>query len=137
MAIHVEKPGGSNPTALEKGRRNSQPRVANPGDGSFTGTGVHKYKGELAKATADVHKFGADASAAKFALVQCGGWIIADNSDVTGAEPPALTSQEGSGDLAARHDFGSQHFDFSSQSREFGQAQDGIGGVFADAENIE
>lgn len=137
MAVYVEKPRGGDPAALKKRRRNGEARVANPGDGAFTGTGIHENEGKLAEAAADVDEFRANAGAAKFALVECGGGIIADDADVAGAESPPLASEEGSSYLTAGHDFGAKHFDFGSQGGELSQAQDGVRGVFADAEDVE
>ena len=65
------------------------------------------------------------------------GRVIADNSDIASAQSPALASDERSGDLTAGHDARAQDFDFGAEGREAGKAQNGVGGIFADAEDVE
>lgn len=45
VPINVKKAGGRDPDSLNEGRRDGEARVASPGDGSFAGRGVYKYKG--------------------------------------------------------------------------------------------
>jgi hypothetical protein len=74
-----------------------------------------------------------DSGAAKFAAVDLGGGVIADNSDIVGAEAPSLAGYEGSRDLASGEDLGAEHFDFGAEGGKPGELEDGVGGVFADA----
>lgn len=79
----------------------------------------------------------ADAGSAKFTTMDFGGGIVANDADIVCAEPPALASNEGGGDLASGHDAGTEHLDFRPESGETRETQDGVGSVFADAEDVE
>jgi len=78
-----------------------------------------------------------DAFATQFAAVQFGGVVVADAADIVRAQSPTLARDQSSGDLAAGHDLRVERFDLGAERGELRNLQDSVGGVFADAENIE
>ena len=84
-----------------------------------------------------MNEVGPNASSAEFTLVEFGCGVIADDADVVAAESPTLAGDERSGYLASGHDASAEHLDFGAERREAREAQDGVGGVFADAEDVE
>ena len=48
-----------------------------------------------------------------------------------------MAGDECGGDLAAGHDLRAEHFYFGAEGGELGELENGVGGVFADAENVE
>ena len=75
--------------------------------------------------------------AAEFAAMDFGGRVVTDDADVVGTQAPALAGDEGRGHLASGHDACTEHFYFSAQGGELGKAENGIGGVLADAQDVE
>jgi len=78
-----------------------------------------------------------DAGTVEFSAVEVGGVVVADSADVVGAKPPALAGDQCGGDLAAGEDLCAEHFQFGAEGGELGELEDGVRGVFADAENVE
>jgi hypothetical protein len=78
-----------------------------------------------------------DVRGAEFAAMQFGGVVVADATDVVRPESPALAGNHGGSHLAAEHDARAKGFDLRAERRELGDLQNGVGGVFADAEDIE
>ena len=91
----------------------------------------------MAERSGDLGEVAVDAGAAKFAAVKVSGVIVADGADIVGAQSPPLAGDESGGDLAAGHDLCAEHFYFGAEGGELGKLEDSVGGVFADAENIE
>ena len=69
--------------------------------------------------------------------MEVGSVVVPDDADVVCAKPPALAGDECGGDLAAGHNLCAEHFYFRAEGRELGKLEDGVGGVFADAEDVE
>jgi hypothetical protein len=91
----------------------------------------------LAQSARDFDQVDVDSGTAKFATVKFGGGVVADDSDIVGAEAPSLAGDEGGGDLAAREDLRAEHFDLGAEGGELGKSENSVGGVFADAEDVE
>ena len=71
------------------------------------------------------------------AAVQLGGMVVSNATNVMGAEAPALAGDHRGSDLTTEHDLGAESFDLGAESRELGNLQDCVGGVLADAEDVE
>ena len=78
-----------------------------------------------------------DALLAKVAAVHLGDMVLSHATNVMGAEAPALAGDECGGDLTAKHDLGVESLDFGAQLRKLCNLQNGVSGVFADAEDVE
>jgi len=137
VPVHVQESSGSDPSSLEKGRRDSEARVAAPNNGALPGTCINQDEGHLAERSRNLGEIAMDSGAAEFAAMQVGGVVVPDDSNIMSAESPALAGDEGGCDLASRHDLGTEHFQLGTQSRELGELQNGVGGVFADAQDVK
>ena len=91
----------------------------------------------MAERSGDLGEVAVDAGTMEFSAVKVSGVVVADGTDVVSVQAPPLAGDECSGDLAARHDLCAEHFYFGAEGGELGKLEDGIGGVFADAENVE
>ena len=78
-----------------------------------------------------------DALLAEVVAVRLGGMVVSNGTNVMGAETPALAGDQGGGYLSAEHDLGAESFDFGAESRELRNLQNRVGGVLADAEDVE
>lgn len=137
MPVQVEEASGGHPISLKESGRDGQSRITNPRDGAFAGTGVHKDEGQLAQAVRNVDKVGANPGALKFVAMNLGGGVVANHSDIVGSQPPPPTSDERRSYLAAGHNSSGEHFHFGAEGGELGELHHGVGGVFADAQNVE
>ena len=66
-----------------------------------------------------------------------GGEVVAEFADVAGAEMPVLAGDYGGGDLSAGEGADGGVFSFGAAGGEFGEGDDGIGGVEAYADEID
>jgi len=137
MTVDVEKPSRGDPVFLNKGRRDAEARVAVPGDGAFAGLRVDENEGQMARGAAADGQMNGDAFATEGAAVEFGSRIVSDAADIMRAKSPTATSDHGGSDLAAEQDLRAENFCFVAGTREAGELVDGVGGVFADAEDVE
>lgn len=75
--------------------------------------------------------------APKFSALQHAGIIVAGLSAVPGTESPGRACLESARDLSAGQDVARNDFYFSAGSREVGDFKQSIGGIEADADNID
>ena len=78
-----------------------------------------------------------DALLAEVAAVHLGDVVLSNAANVMCAEAPALAGDEGGGNLTAKHNLGVEGLDFGAQPRKLRNLQNGVGGVFADAEDVK
>jgi len=78
-----------------------------------------------------------DAGTAELAAVEFCRGVVADGANVMSAQAPPLAGDQRRSDLAAGHDLGAEHFELGAEGGELGKLEHGVGGVFADAEDIE
>lgn len=78
-----------------------------------------------------------DSGMAEFAAMKVCSRVVADNTHVMRTQAPSLAGDESGGYLSAGHDLRAEHFDFGAEGGELRELQDGVGGVFADAEDVE
>ena len=78
-----------------------------------------------------------DALLAEVLTVQLGGMVVTNGTNVMGAESPVLAGDQGGSHLTAEHDLGVESLDFGAELRKLRNLQNGVGGVFADAEDVE
>ena len=78
-----------------------------------------------------------DAFATEGAAVEFGGGIVADTAYVMRAKSPLAASDHGGGDLSAEEDLRVQNFGFMAGSREARKLVNVVGGIFADAKDVE
>jgi len=107
-----------------------------PEDGAFAGV-VDEDEGLLAGAAGSGEEVGFDAGASEFGAVERGGVVIADFADVTRAQAPVLAGDHGGGNLAAEQNLRGTKFDFGAAGRIVGDGDEGVGGVEADADDVE
>jgi len=137
MTVNVEKPSRGDPVFCNKGRRDAEARVAVPGDGAFAGLRVDKNEGQMTRGAAAEGQMKGNAFATEGAAVEFGSRIVSDAADIMRAKSPTAASDHGGGDLAAEKDLRAENFCFMTGTRETGELVDGVGGVFADAEDVE
>jgi hypothetical protein len=80
---------------------------------------------------------GLDTGASKFRAMERGGVVVADFADVAGAQAPLLAGDHGGGDLAAGQNLGGAEFDFGATGGIVGDGDESVGGVEADADDVE
>ena len=78
-----------------------------------------------------------DVLAMEFPSVQVGSVIVADATNVVGAETPALAGNDRGGDLTAEHELSVERLHLRAQFGERADGENSVGGVFADAQNVE
>ena len=78
-----------------------------------------------------------DAGTAEFAAVEFCRGVVADGANVMSAQAPPLAGDQRRSDLAAGHDLGAEHFELGAEGGELGELQHGVGGVLADAQDVE
>ena len=91
----------------------------------------------MAQRSRYVDEVDVDLSTPEFTLMQFGGVVVADDSNIMSAESPSLAGDERGGDLAARKDLGAEHFDLGTEIGELGKLQNRVGGVLADPKYVE
>ncbi len=79
---------------------------------------------------------GIDAFALHFRLLEISGRVVADFPDVARRQSPAAAGDHGAGHLSSGTHLGGEQFDFGIRRGEAGQAQDRVGGVDSDADDI-
>ena len=78
-----------------------------------------------------------DALLPEVAAVQLSGVVVSNATHVMGAEAPSLAGYQGGGYLTTEHDLGAESFDLGAERRELSNLQNRVGGVLADAEDVE
>jgi len=91
----------------------------------------------LAGAAGGGEEMGFDAPAVELGAMELGGVVVPDFADVTGAQTPVLAGNHGGGDLAAEQNLRGAKFDFGAAGRIVGDGDEGVGGVEADADDVE
>lgn len=137
VAVDIEQAGARDPMLLEEGKRNAETRVPMPDDGAFAGVLVDEDEGKVAGRVPNGSEFRGNALAAKGAAMKFGDRIVAHAADVVRAESPAAASNHGGGDLSPEKDLRVEDFGFVAGRGEAGELVDMIGGIFADAEDVE
>src|SRR5271163_4054217 len=111
----MQEPGGSYPGSLEEGWRHGEPRIAPPDNGAFPGTGINKDERHLAKRSRGFGEIAMDTGTPEFATMKLGKRIVAHHTNVMGAQPPALASDERGCHLATGHDLYAEHLRLGAQ----------------------
>ena len=108
-----------------------------PDDGAFAGMLVDEDEREVAGRVPNGGEVRGDAFATEGAEMKFGGVVVAHAADVAWAESPTAAGDHGGSDLSAEEDLRVQDFDFVAGSGEMRELVDVVGGVFADAEEVE
>src|SRR5712692_1024595 len=137
VPVEMHGPGAEDPFSIEFFWANREAGIAPPQDGALTGWLVHEDEGCLARAAGNCNHARLDAGAGKLALLQFGGPIVAHFADVSRTQAPLLAGNQRARHLAAGMDLSREELDLGIESREMGQADQSIGGVQADAGDID
>ena len=137
VAVDVESAGVCNPFALKIGGVEDDALVATAEDGALA-LGVDEDEGLGAGDSGSGDDVGFDAGVREGFAVEGGGEVVAEFSDVAGAESPLLARDYGGGDLAAGEGADGGVFSFRAASGIGGERDDGVGGVktYADKVNL-
>ena len=121
---------------LQIGRAKNQSFVAAAEDGALT-FGVDEDKGLGAGPSGrTVADCSTNSGVGEGFAVEGGGEVVAELADVAGAEAPVLAGDDGGGDLSAGKNGGGGVLDLGAALGEPGERDDGIGGVEADADEV-
>src|SRR5712692_3215676 len=137
VPVEVHCPGAEDPLSIEFFGANREAGIAPPQDGALTSRLVYQDEGCLARAAGNRNQVRLDAGAGKLAVLQFGGPIVAHFADVSRTQAPLLAGNQRARHLAAGMDLSREELDLGIESREMGQADQGIGGVQADAGDID
>ena len=136
VAIEVEGAGFEDPLAAEVAGLKGETVVALPEYGALAGI-VDEDEGLLTGAARRGEEMRFYAEAGEFGAVQGGGGIVANFSDVAGAQSPGLASDHGGGDLAAGENVGGAEFDLGAGSGVGVNGNERVGGVQTDADDVD
>ena len=78
-----------------------------------------------------------DSLAGHLSLLKFSGFVVADFTDVSGAQTPALAGRDSARRLSSSAALGRKDFDLGIEGGKMGKADDGIGGVDTDADDID
>ena len=139
VAVDVEGAGVGDPFAIEVGGAEAEAVVAADEDGAFA-LGVDEDEGLRAGGAGDRDEASFDTGigtgVGKGFAVEGGGEIVAEFADVAGAEAPVLAGDDGGSDLSAREGADGGIFGLGAASRVSGEGDDGVGGVEANADEV-
>jgi hypothetical protein len=120
--------GVHDPGTIEIGGLQQEAFVTAAKDGAFP-TIIYEDQGVRAGGVRNGYEARINASAVKCAAVQSGGLVVAQLSDVSGAEAPCLAGDNGRRGLTAGHGVGVFVLRLGSAFREVGDGNQRVGGV--------
>lgn len=136
MSIYVQGAGVADPVALEFFWAERQALIALPKNGALSGV-IDEDESLLAWAAWRDEEMGFDTKTGKFGTMERGGVVVAEFPNVAGAESPGLAGHYGGRDLSAGEDIGGMKFDLGARSGEARQGDQCVGGVEADADQVD
>ena len=136
MAVEVKRPSVDDPIALKFFGTQREAMVAAPKDGTLAGV-VDENEGLLAGAIRRGEKMRFDAEPREFRGVQRGGAVSADFAHIARTQSPLLAGDDSGGSLAAGENRGGANFDFGAARRIVHDGDQRVGGVEADADEID
>jgi hypothetical protein len=136
VAVEVEGVGLEDPLALKVIRSESETVVALPEDGALAGV-VDKDEGLLAGAAWGGEKMRLYSATREFGAMQGRGGIVANFADVSRAQSPELAGDHGGGDLASGENVGGAEFNLGARSGVAVNGNERVGGVQANADDVD
>jgi hypothetical protein len=136
VAVEVECPCVEDPVTAEVACVESEAVVALPEDGALAGV-VDEDERLLAGASWCGEEMRLDAVVGELGAVQGSGEVVADFADIAGAQSPGLAGDHGGGDLAAGKDVSGAEFDFGTGGGVVVNGNERVGGVEADADDVD
>jgi hypothetical protein len=128
VSIEMESAGFQDPITMQIAGLESEAIVALPEDGALAGV-VDQDEGLLAGATGSGEEIRFDAEVGELGAVEGCGEVVANFSDVAGAQSPGLAGDHGGGDLSAGKDVGGAEFDFGAGGWVVMDGDERVGGV--------
>src|SRR5580704_159248 len=136
MTVNQERMAIPQPVEAQIRRKDCNSWVPFPEDGALARSVVDEDEGGLASGVRDLEPMGLDTFASHFSRLEFAGRIISNFSNVAGTQTPTLAGYYGGRYLATRFSFGGEQLYFRIGGREIRQANDCVGGVDADPDDI-
>src|SRR5579859_2822817 len=136
VAVDQKGASGGDPFAAKFGGLEGEAFVVSAKDGEFA-CGVNEDEGLMAGAIRRGEEMRFNAGAIECGAMKLGGVVVAELSDVARAKAPGLASDHGAGNLAAGKNGGGIEFDFGAARGKFAERDESVGGVEAEAHDID
>ena len=137
MSVDEEHARTRNPIGTQIFRAQGDLPVAFPENGALAGFLVNEDEGRLAHAARGYEPVRIDTLTGHFGLLKFPGFVVAYFADVSGTQAPALAGGDSACRLSSWAALSGENLDFRIERGEIRKADDGIGGVDTDADDID